>query len=142
GVLGFKCFLTPSGVDEFPNVSEGDLQESAPELARLGATLLVHAEWPALLRPVAGDPRLYRNFLDSRPRGSEYEAIARMIALSRARASRGALRPQGRHRARLRRRYRDLESGRRARHAAPSAQAHSVSGGAVPWRCRGHIPAR
>src|SRR5213079_2628606 len=38
----------------------------------------------ALLRPVAGDPRLHRNFLDSRPRGSEHEAIARMVALSRA----------------------------------------------------------
>jgi allantoinase len=83
GALGFKCFLTPSGVDEFPNVSAADLDEAAPELARLGATLLVHAEWPALLRPIAGDPRCYRAYLDSRPRESEHEAIARMIGLSR-----------------------------------------------------------
>src|SRR6266446_10410 len=27
GVRGFKCFLTPSGVDEFENVGEGDLRE-------------------------------------------------------------------------------------------------------------------
>src|SRR6185369_13980738 len=26
GVVGFKCFLVPSGVDEFPNVSEADLR--------------------------------------------------------------------------------------------------------------------
>src|SRR6267143_1223590 len=50
GVLGFKCFLTPSGVEEFPNVTEEDLRQTLPELARLGAVLLVHAESPALLR--------------------------------------------------------------------------------------------
>ena len=37
GVLGFKCFLTPSGVDEFRNVTEADLREALPELARLDA---------------------------------------------------------------------------------------------------------
>ena len=44
GVLGFKCFLTPSGVDEFPNVTEADLREALPEIERLWALLLVHAE--------------------------------------------------------------------------------------------------
>ena len=34
GVRGFKCFLTPSGVDEFPSVSERDLRRSLPVLAR------------------------------------------------------------------------------------------------------------
>src|SRR6266481_789138 len=34
GCLGFKCFLTPSGVDEFANVSESDLREAMPVLAR------------------------------------------------------------------------------------------------------------
>jgi allantoinase len=82
GVLGFKCFLTPSGVDEFPNVSEDDLREAMPELARLGALLLVHAESPALLRPVRGDAGIYRNYLESRPRESENAAIGLMIRLS------------------------------------------------------------
>jgi allantoinase len=49
GVLAFKCFLAPSGVDEFPNVSGHDLEVAFPELARLGAVLMVHAEDPALL---------------------------------------------------------------------------------------------
>src|SRR5207237_705942 len=46
GVVGFKCFLIHSGIDEFPNVTENDLREAMPELARLGATLIVHAEVP------------------------------------------------------------------------------------------------
>ena len=36
GVLGFKCFLCPSGVDEFPHVSEKDLDEVMAVLAALG----------------------------------------------------------------------------------------------------------
>jgi dihydroorotase-like cyclic amidohydrolase len=43
GVVGFKCFLVPSGVDEFEHVTEADLREAMPELARLGALLIVHA---------------------------------------------------------------------------------------------------
>ena len=41
GVVGFKCFLVHSGVDEFPNVTETDLREAMPELTRLGAVLIV-----------------------------------------------------------------------------------------------------
>src|ERR1043166_1811766 len=37
GVVGFKCFLIDSGVPEFPHVTEKDLREAMPELARLGA---------------------------------------------------------------------------------------------------------
>ena len=31
GVFGFKCFLVPSGVEEFAHVSEADLRAAAPE---------------------------------------------------------------------------------------------------------------
>ncbi len=34
GVLGFKCFLSPSGVAEFEHVNEQDLRDALPELAR------------------------------------------------------------------------------------------------------------
>jgi allantoinase len=83
GVLGFKCFLAPSGVDEFRHVNEADLRLAAPALARLGAVLLVHAESPDQLRAISGDPRVYRNYLDSRPRAAELDAIALMIELAR-----------------------------------------------------------
>jgi hypothetical protein len=75
----FVWFLTPSGVDEFPCVTEGDLWQALPELARLGAVLLVHAESPALLQPIASDPLRYSNYLNSRPRASEQDAIALTI---------------------------------------------------------------
>jgi allantoinase len=52
GVVGFKCFLIESGVDEFPNVTEDDLREALPELARLGALLIVHAEVPGPISKV------------------------------------------------------------------------------------------
>ncbi len=81
GVLGFKCFLTPSGVDEFPNVTEADLREALPELARSGAVLLVHAELPEFLRACDAPPSSYQNYLNSRPRESEHEAISLMARL-------------------------------------------------------------
>lgn len=89
GVLGFKCFLVPSGVDEFPNVSEADLREALPELARLGAVLIVHAEVPAPIEDALdaearerSDPRRYETFLRTRPRVAEDEAIKLIIRLS------------------------------------------------------------
>src|SRR5687767_5899756 len=50
GVCGFKCFLVPSGVDEFPAVNENDLRLALPVLARRNVPLLVHAESPGLIR--------------------------------------------------------------------------------------------
>jgi allantoinase len=46
GVRGFKCFLAPSGVDEFPCVDEHHLRQALPIIARRGVPLLVHAELP------------------------------------------------------------------------------------------------
>ncbi len=84
GVLGFKAFLSPSGVAEFSHVGEADLREAMPVLARIGLPLLVHAEWPALLRPPApgGDPRRYPTWLATRPPEAELAAIERLIELS------------------------------------------------------------
>jgi allantoinase len=84
GVVGFKCFLVPSGVDEFQHVTEADLRKAMPELARLDALLIVHAELPgpidrAAPTGAAGD---YKTFLDSRPRAAENEAVELMIRLS------------------------------------------------------------
>jgi allantoinase len=85
GVLGFKCFMTPSGVDEFEHVSETDLRAAAPVLADLGLPLLAHAEWPALLADVdpSADPRTHRTWLATRPPESEHAAIARLIEVAR-----------------------------------------------------------
>lgn len=84
GVPGFKCFLSPSGVAEFDHVSEADLREAMPIIAKTGLPLLVHAEMPALLRaPIPGaDPRQYSTWLDSRPATAEQAAIDLLIELS------------------------------------------------------------
>src|SRR3989441_5328528 len=90
GVVGFKCFLIHSGVDEFSNVTESDLHEAMPELARLGATLIVHAELPGPIEAGCGSlsaddgaSRSYETVLRSRPREAENEAVELMIRLSR-----------------------------------------------------------
>ncbi|MGH9411517.1 MAG: allantoinase AllB [Vicinamibacterales bacterium] len=83
GVCGFKCFLVPSGVDEFPAVRERDLRAAMPILRARGLPLLVHAESPAALMPMAGDPAVYTTWAASRPPRAEIEAIDTMIALAR-----------------------------------------------------------
>jgi allantoinase len=95
GVLGFKAFLCPSGVDEFPAIGDAELRGALEELARLGAPLLVHAEDPAVLaaaevawdRPGASE-HSYATYLASRPAAAEVTAIRRLIELSRATGAR------------------------------------------------------
>jgi allantoinase len=82
GVRGFKCFLSPSGVDEFAHVTAAELREALPRLARLQLPLLVHAELPARLRPPEGEPRVYTTWLNSRPPDAEGAAIDLLIELA------------------------------------------------------------
>ena len=44
GALGFKAFLSPSGIPDFANVSINDIHAALPTLMALGAPLVVHAE--------------------------------------------------------------------------------------------------
>jgi allantoinase len=86
GVFGFKCFLCPSGVAEFPPMSPRDLYEAAPSLAALDALLMVHAEWPAALEHaagIAGDRRSYATWLAGRPVTAETDAVRFLIGLAR-----------------------------------------------------------
>jgi allantoinase len=80
GVCAFKCFLSPSGVAEFPPVGEADLHEAFPVLARLGLPLMVHAEDPGGLLP-GGPGQRYADYLASRPVAAERAAIALLVRL-------------------------------------------------------------
>jgi allantoinase len=83
GVRMFKCFMVPSGVDDFPHVTEKDLREALPVLAELDAPLLVHAELlEHMIEKPDGDPRNYANYLSTRPDSAETEAISQVIALA------------------------------------------------------------
>ena len=82
GVRAFKCFLTPSGVDEFPNVTEADLRKVFPVLARTGLPLMVHAEDPECIEPGRPSSR-YRDYLATRPVKAETSAIETIVRLLR-----------------------------------------------------------
>lgn len=81
GVFGFKCFLSPSGVEEFPALDQEQLARSMAEIAGFGGLLIVHAEDPHHLAsaPHREGPR-YADFLASRPRDAENTAIEGLIA--------------------------------------------------------------
>lgn len=81
GVYGFKCFLSPSGVEEFPELDQERLSVSLAEIAGFDGLLIVHAEDPHQLAaaPQRSGPQ-YADFLASRPRGAENDAITQLIA--------------------------------------------------------------
>ena len=83
GVLGFKCFLADSGVEEFPALDEEGLRATAAAVASFGGLLLVHAEDPdALVDVPAG--RSYPAFAASRPESAEVSAVRAVVAAARA----------------------------------------------------------
>lgn len=91
GVLGFKAFLVPSGVDEFEHVGETDLREALPVLVRHGAVLLAHAELPEPIEEAArvwdgagpAELREYDRYLRSRPDAAEVAAVELLVRLCR-----------------------------------------------------------
>ena len=88
GVCAFKAFLCPSGIDEFPNVTEVDLRQVMPILAEADIPLFVHAELLSPLPPgveehFAANPRSYQAYLATRPPEWEVHAIRLMIELCR-----------------------------------------------------------
>ncbi len=91
GVLGFKAFLVPSGVEEFGHVGEVELRAAMPILARRGAVLLAHAEAPGPIEKAAevwndaGPAELsdYGRYLRSRPDAAEVEAVELLVRLCR-----------------------------------------------------------
>jgi allantoinase len=89
GVRGFKAFLCPSGIDEFPQAEAPDLLEAMPVLRALGVPLLAHAELELPLSEAAarrvegGDARDYTTYLHSRPPEWEDAAVALLVDLCR-----------------------------------------------------------
>ncbi|MFI8962338.1 allantoinase AllB [Streptomyces sp. NPDC053493] len=84
GVFGFKCFLSPSGVDEFPQLDQDQLAASLAEIAGFDGLMIVHAEDPHELAAApqkAGEK--YADFLASRPRVAENTAIENLINQAR-----------------------------------------------------------
>ncbi|MFB7897050.1 allantoinase AllB [Streptomyces xiamenensis] len=85
GVFGFKCFLSPSGVEEFPHLDPVALEAAVRETAALGALLIVHAEDPHHLAaaPAPDGSSRYADFLASRPPAAEHAAVELLLTLAR-----------------------------------------------------------
>ncbi|WP_210508480.1 allantoinase AllB [Naasia sp. SYSU D00057] len=80
GVFGFKAFLAPSGVDEFPELSRAQLRAALAEVASFGGVLIVHAEDPDVLAASSNDGgRRYPRFVESRPPEAETAAISAVL---------------------------------------------------------------
>jgi allantoinase len=91
GVYGFKAFLCPSGVEEFPPLDLEQLRSAMEEIAAFDGLLIVHAELPELLRDMAWTldladdvPYRYRTYLDSRPPESEERAVEAVVEACRS----------------------------------------------------------
>jgi allantoinase len=80
GVFGFKCFLLPSGVDEFPPLHPADLDGYLRVLRGVDGLLIVHAEDSRVIdRAPSAHGARYLDFLASRPRAAENLAIEQVI---------------------------------------------------------------
>lgn len=82
GAVGFKAFMSDSGLPEFPRADDLTLYEGMREAARLDLPVAVHAESEELTAALsrrfqkAGRTGI-RDYLDSRPVIAEVEAIQR-----------------------------------------------------------------
>ncbi len=80
GVIGFKAFMSDSGLDEFPSADATVLRAGMKRAAACGRVVALHAEDRALTRRLAAAAQAagrtgVRDYLDSRPVQAELEAI-------------------------------------------------------------------
>ncbi|HLZ56213.1 MAG TPA: amidohydrolase family protein, partial [Ktedonosporobacter sp.] len=84
GVIGFKAFMSNSGIEDFEAADDLTLYEGMARAAKLGSIVAVHAEndqiTSTLARRAQHEGRTgVRNYLASRPVIAELEAIQRAI---------------------------------------------------------------
>lgn len=83
GVLGFKSFMTYSGVEEFPRLDEADMRKALPFMAKKSVPWLMHAELSSEIPDdPAVDPRSFLTFMNSRPRKWENDAVELLVRLA------------------------------------------------------------
>jgi len=84
GVIGFKAFMSNSGIEDFSAVDDETLYEGMARAAQLGKIVAVHAENDSITsalaqRAIAQGRGGVRDYLASRPIVAELEAIQRAI---------------------------------------------------------------
>jgi len=88
GVIGFKAFMSDSGIDDFLRSDDETLHHGMKVARDRGLIVAVHAESEKItadrtreIRAKGG--RTWRDYLDSRPIEAELDAITRAIAIAR-----------------------------------------------------------
>ncbi len=78
GAAGFKAFLCPSGIGEFPFADAATLKRGMARAKECGLPVAVHAEDPALVDTQASQraDRSLRAFFRSRPKAAEVSAVS------------------------------------------------------------------
>jgi allantoinase len=89
GAIGFKAFMSNSGIAEFPAVDDYTLYKGMETASALGAIVAVHAENDGITGGLSADAIKagrtgIRDYLSSRPVVAEVEAIQRAIAMAEA----------------------------------------------------------
>ncbi|MVN86445.1 allantoinase [Deinococcus sp. HMF7620] len=84
GVVGFKAFMSHSGLDEFPAADDATLYAGMQAARRLGRVVATHAESDAFTRSLTQAARQaggqgVRDYLASRPPITEAEAVSRAL---------------------------------------------------------------
>lgn len=87
GVIGFKAFMSNSGIEDFSRVDEAVLKEGMKRAAKLGKVVAVHAESEVITSELAKraqdkNKTSIRDYLDSRPIYAELDAIHKAIQLA------------------------------------------------------------
>lgn len=87
GVIGFKAFMSNSGIDDFECVDDRTLREGMKRAAQLNKIVAVHAESEIMTRELTqqqlrSGKTTVRDYLDSRPIEAELDAIQRALAMA------------------------------------------------------------
>ena len=88
GVVGFKAFMSNSGIEDFPCVDERILREGMKRAAELGKLVAVHAESERITSGLAQEAieqgrTSIRGYLDSRPIYAGLDSIQTAIQIAR-----------------------------------------------------------
>jgi len=87
GVIGFKAFMSNSGIEDFPRADYDTLLKGMKRVAQTGLLVAVHAESESLTQKLSSERILrgkwtVRDYLDSRPIEAELEAVRAAIDMA------------------------------------------------------------
>ena len=89
GVVGFKAFMSNSGIDDFDRVDDDVLFKGMAIAAKLGLPVAVHAESEAMTSLLTADARAagrtsYRDYVRTRPAAAEVAAIRAAAGMAKS----------------------------------------------------------